>query len=116
MRYAIQIVTDIGGSGRKEIKLADRRLVANDGKWSLQLDVENTGERWLRPSVVAELYNGEGGYVGRFEGDRFRIYPGCSVRTSIGLNSLPAGKYSALIVLDSGDESVWGARYHIEIK
>jgi hypothetical protein len=116
MRYAVQIVTHIGDSGKREIKFADKQLIRKDGKWVLQLDVENTGERWLRPWVRAELYDDQGSHVGRFDGGRCRIYPACSVRQCVELADLPSGKYHALIVVDNGDDSVCGAQYALEIK
>jgi len=116
IRYGIQIVTNIGDTGRREIKVADKKLVTNDGKRLLQLDVQNTGERWLRPVVWAEVYDEKGEYVGRFGGARTRIYPGCSTRNLIDLSALRAGKYNALVVVDNQDESVWGARYVLQIE
>jgi hypothetical protein len=116
IRYGVQIVTNIGGTGKKEVKFADKQLVARDGKRFLQLDLENTGERWLRPTVWAEVFDDKGVRAGRFESGRTRIYPGCSTRNSIDLGSLKAGKYQALVVIDSGDESVWGAQYALEIR
>ena len=64
-RYGIQMVTHIGEAvaGRPEI-IAARLLNEDTGK-ALQIDVENTGERWLRPTVWADLYDIEGNHVGK---------------------------------------------------
>lgn len=115
MRYAIQMVTHIGDTGARDLKFADRRLLLEAGRRTLQLDLENTGERWLSPVVWAELYDEQGVSLGRFEGGRFRIYPGCSVRYQIDLSEAPAGAYRALIVADNGDEYVFGAQYDLEL-
>lgn len=116
IRYGIQIVTDIGDTGKRQIRFSDKRLISQEGKKILQIDIENTGERWLSPLVWADLYDTQGKSIGRFEGGKFRIYPGCSVRHRIDLTKVPAGKYNALVVVDNGDESVFGARYNLEIK
>lgn len=116
IRYGVQIVTNIGGTGKREARFVDKQLVASDGKRFLQLDLENTGDRWLRPTIWAEVFDDKGARAGRFECGRTRIYPGCSTRNSIDLGSLKAGKYQALVVIDNGDESVWGAQYALEIK
>ncbi len=115
MRYAIQMVTHIGDTGARELKFADKQLIVEKEKRLLRLDLENTGERWLVPQVWAELYDEQGTSLGRFEGGRFRIYPGCSVRYQIDLSEVPPGKYRALIVADNGDEYVFGAQYDLEI-
>lgn len=60
MRYAIQMVTHIGDTGARDLKFADKQLLVEAGKRTLRLDLENTGERWLRPLVWAELYDEQG--------------------------------------------------------
>lgn len=114
-RYAIQIVTHIGDTGKREIKFLDKKVLVEKGKKALQLDIENTGERWLIPSVWAELYDEKGVLMGRFDGGRLRIYPGCSVRYRIDLSNVPAGKYKAVIVADNGDEYIFGAQYDLKL-
>lgn len=116
LRYGIQMVVHIGTTGRREVKVLDKRLAAVDGKRALQLDIENTGDKWVRPTVWAEIYDEAGSHSGRFKCNRTRIFPGCSTRNSIDLSGLKAGKYQALVVIDNGDESVWGAQYALEIK
>lgn len=116
IRYGIQIVTDIGDTGERRIRFSDKRLLSRDGQKILRLDIENTGDRWLSPLVWADLFTEPGRSIGRFESGRFRIYPGCSVRHRINLTGVPAGKYRALVVVDNGDEYVFGARYDLEIE
>jgi hypothetical protein len=116
LRYGIQVVTDIGEMGTREMRFADRRLVVDGEKRTLELDIENTGERWLRPMVWAELYDEHGVSIGRFDGGRLRLYPGCSARFAIDLSQVPPGPYQALVVADNGDENVFGAQYKLEIR
>jgi len=82
----------------------------------LQLDLENTGQRYLRLLVWAELYDEQGTSVGRFQAGRRGVYPGCSTRFHADLSQVPPGKYNALVVADNGDEYVFGARYDLEIE
>lgn len=116
MRYAIQIVTNIGDTGSREIKIAQKQLLTDNTGYTLQLDIKNTGERWLRPYLRVEIYDAEGALAGRFDGERVRIYPGCSVREQVKLGQVKPGKYTALALLDNRDESVWGAQYDLDIK
>jgi hypothetical protein len=116
VRYGIQIVTNIGDTGTPKIKFLEKKLIKQDGQAILQLDIENTGERWLSPTVWVELYDGEGTQVGRFEGSKKRIYPDCSVRHTVELKDVAAGEYKALVVVDNGDQYVFGAKYDLEIQ
>ncbi|MBS3917994.1 MAG: hypothetical protein KG012_03800 [Deltaproteobacteria bacterium] len=116
VRYGVQIVTDIGDTGVRKIRFLDRKLLSDGGKRFLQINIENTGERWLSPLVWVEIYNEQGQSIGRFESGKFRIYPGCSVRHKIDLTEVPKGKYKALLVADNGDEYVFGARYDLGIE
>ncbi|MCK4235778.1 MAG: hypothetical protein KAX38_01580 [Candidatus Krumholzibacteria bacterium] len=116
MRYAIQIVTNIGETGNSTIKLSDNKLIKRNGKTILQTDIENTGETFLRPFLWMELYNEEGAYMGRFESDRLRIFPACSVRHNLDLTDVPSGLYTALFIIDNGDDRVFGANYEVRLK
>ena len=114
-RFAVQIVSEIGSTGTEELKVQDKSLVSDGGKRVLRLDVANTGERAQIPGLWAELFNEQGVSLGRFEGGRWRIYPGCSVRYKVDLTDVPAGKYTAMVVMDTGGEYVTGAQYALEI-
>ena len=113
--YGIQIVTDIGDIGEREVHILDAKLLYEGEGAILKIDLENTGERWVRPEAWAELYDENGAVVGRFESPRQRIYPGCSVRHRFLLVGIPGGKYKALVIFDNGDEYVWGAQYDLEL-
>lgn len=115
IRYGIQMVTNIGATGTSEVKF-DAKLVRDSGKRLLQVDVENTGQRWLRPFVWAELYDENGRSMGRFEGNRIRVYPGTSARSTIDLNDLPDGTYKALVVADAGGTDVFGTTYTLKLE
>lgn len=114
MRYGIQIITHIGDSGIRNLKILDQKFIKEKENYLFQLDIENVGERWLRPQVWAELYNQKGSFIGKFSGGVLRIYPGTSVRYRIGLNDIPSGKYKVLLVIDNGDEYIWGLQYNLE--
>ena len=114
-RFAVQVVSEIGSTGTEELKVLEKSLVVNKGKTTLQLDVANSGERVQIPALWAELYNAEGVSLGRFEGGRWRIYPGCSARYKVDLTGVPAGKYTAMVVLDTGGDYVTGAQYVLEL-
>lgn len=116
IRYGIQIVTDIGVTGKRQVHFADKKLIYENDRKFLQIDIENTGESWLRPSTWVELYDGEGKKVGRFESEKKRIYPGCSIRQYSDLTRVPKGKYKALVAVESGDDYIAAVQYDVRIE
>lgn len=118
MEYAIQIVTHIGDTGVRDISIVGSQLSETADGLSFQVDIENIGERWVRPVVYLEVYDEVGDFVGRFESQnvRWRIYPGASVRYPIALTVLQPGKYPAMLYIDNLDEHVWAAQVTIEVQ
>jgi len=116
VRYAVQIITDIGETGKSSIRVTDNSLTTENGKRILHLDIENDGERRLSPAVWADLYRNDGTYMGRFESGRKRIFPNCSVRHHIDLSEVPKGAYTALMIVDNGDDQVFGANYEVRLE
>ena len=53
--------------------------------------------------------------AGKIEGERWRIFPGTSVRYRFDVSSLKQGVYNALIVFDNKDASVFGAQYKLNV-
>lgn len=115
MRYAIQVVTEIGETGKEQLAIIDKAILTQDGSHSLQMDVANTGERIQIPMLWVDLFNASGVSIGRFEGGKRRIYPDCSSRYAVSLAGVPAGKYTALVVMDGGGDYVTGAQYSFEL-
>lgn len=116
VRYAIQIVTNIRDTGESNIEIIGEKILNVEGITCLQTDIENSGERWLRPSVWVEIYNQEGLFVGRFESRRMRIYPSCSVRHLFNVTDVPDGSYKALLIIDNADEYVFGIDYELHLE
>jgi len=115
LRYGVQMVTHIGGTGETVVAFTDQTLVqGEDGTRTLLIDVENTGERSMRPNLWVELHDSSGSRLGRFESEKRRLYPGTSVRFAVDLTDAPGGSYQALVVVDNGDEHVFGAQYGME--
>jgi hypothetical protein len=116
IRYGIQLATHIAQTGVKKISFLNAQLVTkDDGGMFLQVDIENTGNLGIRPEVYVELFNAGGTSVGKYEGNRFRMYPGTSVRQMINLSKAPRGEFRALVVVDTGGDDVFGAQYTIKL-
>ncbi|MFH1313920.1 MAG: hypothetical protein ABIJ00_11945 [Candidatus Eisenbacteria bacterium] len=115
-RYGVQIVTHVGESGERNLEFLDTRLLSDGDIRTLRIDLENKGQRWLRPVLWTEVYNMEGQHVGRFEGGTLRIYPGTSVRYEVDLSELAKAHYNAVVVADCGGDNVFGAKYTLRVE
>lgn len=111
MRYGAQMITQIGDTGTRKLKFLKTKLLKTDRKRILQVDTENIGQRGVRPSLWAEVYNEKGMSAGKFEAGSARIYPGTSVRFRVDLSQVPKGEYKALVVADCGGDALFGATY-----
>lgn len=116
MRYGAQMITQIGETGDISVKFAKTELLKEKGKRILQMDLENTGQRWLRPTLWVEFYNEEGVSAGKFDGGKSRIFPGTTARFRVDLSGVPKGKYKALVVADCGGDALFGATYTFSFK
>jgi len=115
MKYGTLMITHIGSTGTKALRIIDKSLVSEKGKTILRVDIENSGERLLRPMVRVEIFD-KGQSLGRFQGKKIRIFPGCSARFRMDLSKVPKGSYTSLVTVDTGDETTMGARYQLAIK
>lgn len=116
MRYAIQMVTHIRDTGERKLKFLETKLVRETKKRLLQVDMENIGERYLAPSLWAELYDEQGRYTGKFEACVLGLYPGTSVRYNVDLSDVSEGNYQAMVVADCGGDYIFGANYTLKIE
>jgi len=115
-RYGVQVATHIAGTGAAELSITQSALSRDESNGAtLQLNVSNTGDKLVRPEIWIELYDSEGKAMGRMEGLNNRIYPGTSVMQQIKLGALSEGSYRALVIMDAGDDEVFGAEYTLNI-
>jgi len=115
VRYAIQIVVNIDDTGEKKIQILNGQFVKKNDGYVLELDIENVGERGLRPTLKVELYDSTGNFIRDFIGDCFRLYPETSARFKADLGALSKGDYFLLALIDN-DDIVWGSRYTVSVK
>jgi hypothetical protein len=116
MRYGVQVVTHIGQSGETGLVFTNPGLINEDGQRVFRIDAENTGSRWLRPSLWLELYSQDGSPVGKFQGPAKRLYPGTSAQFQVDLGETPPGKYLGLVVADGTGDELYGANVELEIE
>ena len=115
-RYGVQLAVHLRDDAELNVEIDSIRLVADDvGDTLFQADVTNIGTFMLHPTVYLRVFAEDGTEHGPFDGIQFRIYPGTSVRQRIDLSSLPPGTYQALLVVDNGDDAVFGGQYELTL-
>jgi hypothetical protein len=115
-RYGVQVASDIGDTGRRELQFSNPRLVeGKDAKRFLAVDVGNTGERSLNPQISLDLNGAQDGAAKKVTGSRQRLYPGSSARFQLDVSAMPAGTYRALVTADAGGDDVFGSQFELTI-
>lgn len=116
-RYGVQLATEIGNTGVRELRFDHPRLLKGpDGKKLLAVDVGNPGERTLRPQLALDLQLPGGAPVKGLPGGAHRLYPGSSAQFQIDVSALPGGTYRALLTADAGGDDVFGSQFDLTIE
>ncbi|VAW21957.1 hypothetical protein MNBD_BACTEROID01-428 [hydrothermal vent metagenome] len=116
VRYAVQIIANIGDTGKRNMQFINLNLSRQDSITTLQVAFKNTGERILRPEMGIEVFDSNGESQGVFKADRRKIYPGTSAIVELNLSSLPVGKYSGVLIADCSEDYAFGTNVNLEIK
>ncbi len=115
-RYGVQIATHLRQSAEQNVSFDGIQLdVDDEGNTTFSADVYNTGSLMLRPQVYMRVFDADGVEHGPFEGIQYRMYPGTSVRQRIDLSSLETGAYQALLIVDNGQDAVFGGQYELTL-
>ena len=116
MRYGIQVVTEVGSGGKRELLFDQPKLLSKDGKRLFFVDVANSGERWLSAQMSLELQELQSGAQHKFDGEKKRIYPATSVRYQLDLSKLAPGRYRALVAADAGGDDLYGSQFELTVR
>ena len=117
VRYGIEMVTNIGVNPKAQLAFFNAKLVGEEEEErTFQIDLLNTGEKWLQPLLYIELYDMEGNFIGKFDGGQYRLYPDTSKRGSVSLQGVKKGTYKALVIADCGEGDLFGGNYTIVLK
>ena len=115
IRYAVQIITNIGETGEKDLQFLGLELSKEGEQNVLNVAVENTGESILKPEMSLEVFDAGGNSLGVFKADRRKIFPGTSIRTSIVIEGIEPGNYTAILVADCDEDHIYGTNISLEI-
>lgn len=116
IRYGVQLITHIGNSGIKSVRFQNTEVVRDSSSRHLQIELENDGERLVRPNIWIEVYNSEGQFVGKFEAKQGKLVPGASIRRQIDISQLNGGEYKTLIIADCGGDDIFGLNLTLNVQ
>ena len=115
IRYAVQIITNIGESGRKDLQFLGLELGKEDDQSVLNVAVQNTGESIMKPEMSIEVFDQNGTSLGVFKAERRKTFPGTSIQFSIVLEGVKPGSYTAILVADCDEDHIYGTNISLEI-
>lgn len=115
VRYAIQILTDIGESESPKIAFEKVDFKQTDSAIKIiQIKLKNEGIFLARIKLNIEIFNDEGIKVKVINGPQKKVYPDYCNDFEIELKDLPKGKYSGILVADNGTD-LFGENINIDI-
>jgi len=115
IRYAVQIITNIGNTGTSDMQFLGLELAKNENVNVLNVMIENTGERILRPEMSVELFDEAGNSAGTIKTDRRKTFPGTSVKITLVLEGIKPGSYTGVLVADCDEDHIFGTNVSLEI-
>lgn len=116
IRYAVQVVTHIGNTGTSDLQFLGLEMNKEDNNSILNVLIENTGERQLKPKLALELFDENGNSAGIFNAESRKTFPGTSVRMMLNLEGIKPGKYTGVLVADCSDDNVFGTNISLELE
>lgn len=115
-RYGVQLASHIREGGQRDVAFDRIQLIADEeGQTWFHSDVINSGTLMMHPQVYMRVFAADGTEFGPFEGVQYRLYPGTSVQQRIDLSELEPGTYQALLIVDDGDDAVFGGQYELTL-
>lgn len=117
VRYAVQIITNIGNTGTGQLEFQNPGVVAEGDKQFFDFVLFNTGERLISPDVSMELFDtATGESVKVLKAPKNGMYPATSTKWRFSLEGIPTKKtYKAVIIADGSGDNVFGMEYTLEL-
>ena len=111
-RYAIQIVNNISNTGRVDLAFRETSFT-ND---TVSIVLHNTGTLWFEAVISVDIFDANATLVGRYTFNRNRVYPELARRFTFPIQPLNRGDYYAIIVVDCGNNLIFGHQVSFTIR
>ena len=116
IRYAIQVITNIENTGTRDMQFVGLELLKESDISILDVAIENTGERILKPELSLELFDSEGNSAGIIKADQRKTLPGTSIKITLYLEGIKPGTYTGVLVADCDEDHIFGTNLSLEIE
>lgn len=116
IRYAIQVVVDVGSFEAPKISFENVVFDKVSAKNSfLKVKLKNESAFGARTSVILEIYDSQGNKLKTTAPDSRMLYPGYCSTYEIPVNDLLSGKYDCVIVADTGKD-LFGSNISVQVE
>ena len=115
IRYAIQIITNIGNTGNSNLQFNGLNLAKNENNSYISVALENTGETILKPVLSLELFDQNGNSVGVIKSEKRKTFPETSVTIVLNLEGIKPGTYNGVLIADCENDNVFGTNISFEL-
>lgn len=116
IRYAIQIVCNIGETGTTNLQFLNISQEHYQGKNYLEVDVKNTGETLIKPELSLELFDSEGSGLPIIKAEKQRIFPNSSKRYIVEIEGIKSGEYQGILIADCNTDDLFGVNVTLHLK
>lgn len=116
VRYAIQIVCNIGETGVTDLQFLNISQEDFQGKHYLEVNVQNTGEVLVKPTLSLELFDANGNNLPIIKAEKQRIFPNSSKRYIIEIEGIDPGVYQGILIADCNTDDLFGVNVTLHLK
>lgn len=115
VRYAYLVITTFKG-GKGDLQINNLTQNVSNAEKRAFFDVTNTGTLFLEPKLTLQLYDGQGKLYKTKKVTAEKILPTTSTKYNVDLSDVNQGTYSGLLLLESGDEHLFGERVQLTLQ
>ena len=116
VRYAIQIICNIGETGTTDLKFINISQKKYNDKHYLEVDIENTGQILIKPTLNLELFNEVGNGLPIIKSEKQRIFPRSSKRYVLDIMNIKPGVYQGILIVDCATDDLFGVNITLHLK
>ena len=116
-RVAVNVIVDVPGDAPTRLTWRLPRVERDaTGVLVMSVDAFNDGDRLLRPSFTARVYDARtGALAASADAAPARVFPGFDRPRSFTLGVLAPGSYTVVIVADAGVFGAFGLRFALDV-
>ena len=116
VRYAIQIICNIGGTGTTDLNFLNISQQKNENQHSLEVDIENIGQILVKPTLSLELFTSEGSSLPIIRSEKQRLFPNSSKKYILDILDIKPGTYQGILIADCETDDLFGVNITLHLK